>query len=62
VRTGSLATQQALLVQNYETGRNAQLDATAAIREMAAAQTESNEITRTLMTEMGLRPPPRKKK
>ena len=58
----ALATQQALLAQNYETGRNAQLDATAAIREMAAAQTESNEITRTLMTEMGLRPPPRKKK
>ena len=58
----ALATQQALLVQNYDTGRNAQIDATAAIREMAAAQTESNEITRTLMTEMGLRPPPRKKK
>ncbi len=58
----ALAAQQELLSQNYAAGRNAQLDATAAIREMAAAQTESNEITRALMTEVGLRPPPRKKK
>ncbi len=37
----------------------AQNKLTAAIKEMAEAQAESNEITRALMTEVGLRPPPR---
>jgi hypothetical protein len=56
----SLATQQQLLSQISASSEKGQDRATEAIKELAASQNESNEITRTLMTEVGLRPPPKR--
>lgn len=46
----AIRSQQELLKSNNDT-------AVTAIREMAQAQNESNEITRSLMLEVGMRPP-----
>ena len=57
----AMATQQALLNQNNFSAVAAQDRGTAAIKEMAASQAESNDITRALMIEMGLNPPPKRR-
>lgn len=49
----ALKSQQELSKSNNEA-------AVQAIKEMAQAQNESNEITRSLMMELGMRPPPRR--
>ncbi len=58
----AIAAQQSLLEQNNRAALLAQDRSTEAIREMAASQAESAEITRALMVEVGLRPPPKRKR
>jgi len=57
----ALATQQQLLAQNYTATLYAQSRSTDAIKDLAAAQTESNELTRSLMMDVGLHPPPKRR-
>lgn len=57
----ALATQQALLIQNNAAAIAAADRSTTAIKEMAAAQSESNEITRSLMMDIGLKAPKKRK-
>jgi hypothetical protein len=50
-----------LINRSIDTQNVGQAHLTDAIKEMATAQTESNEITRALMSEVGLKAPPRRR-
>ena len=58
----SLKAQREDITRSSSAQIAAQDRTTAALREMAAAQSEGNEITRTLMVEIGMRPPPKRKR
>lgn len=49
--------QREQLAQNASAALLAQDRSTAALKEMAAAQSEANELTRSLMVDLGLKPP-----